>query len=141
MDLFDKMVQVLGEESISLREFKELLDGLGLSEAKVGIIPPSTDQVLVGDMERTRLKDIQVLFFVGVNDGKIPREDGGGKILSELNREDLKLSEVALAPTAKRKSVYTEILSVFESDEAIKAVIPLLQQAECRWSRQCFLPF
>lgn len=69
MDLFDKMVQVLGEESISLREFKELLEA-GLSEAKVGIIPPSTDQVLVGDMERTRLKDIQVLFFVGVNDGK-----------------------------------------------------------------------
>ena len=27
----------------------------------------------------------------------------------------------------------SEILSVFESDEAIKAVIPLLQQAECRW--------
>ena len=57
MDLFDKMVQVLGEESVSLREFKELLEA-GLSEAKVGIIPPSTDQVLVGDMERTRLKDI-----------------------------------------------------------------------------------
>ena len=106
MDLFDKMVQVLGEESVSLREFKELLEA-GLSEAKVGIIPPSTDQVLVGDMERTRLKDIQVLFFVGVNDGKIPREDGGGKILSELNREDLKLSEVALAPTAK-ENLYTQ---------------------------------
>lgn len=29
----------------------------------MGIIPPSTDQVLVGDMERTRLKDIQVLFL------------------------------------------------------------------------------
>ena len=95
-----------GEESVSLREFKELLEA-GLSEAKVGIIPPSTDQVLVGDMERTRLKDIQVLFFVGVNDGKIPREDGGGKILSELNREDLKLSEVALAPTAK-ENLYTQ---------------------------------
>lgn len=106
MDLFDKMVQVLGEESVSLREFKELLEA-GLSEAKVGMIPPSTDQVLVGDMERTRLKDIQVLFFVGVNDGKIPREDGGGKILSELNREDLKVAEVALAPTAK-ENLYTQ---------------------------------
>lgn len=62
MDLFDKMVQVLGDESVSLREFKELLEA-GLSEAKVGIILPSTDQVLVGDMERTRLKDIQVLFL------------------------------------------------------------------------------
>ena len=62
MDLFDKMTEVLGEEKVSLREFKELLEA-GLSEVKIGIIPPSSDQVLVGDMERTRLKDIRVLFL------------------------------------------------------------------------------
>ena len=61
---------------------------------KIGIIPPSSDQVLVGDMERTRLKDIKVLFFVGVNDGKIPREDAAGKILSDLN---LSLIHILLA--------------------------------------------
>ena len=106
MDLFDKMTEVLGEEKVSLREFKELLEA-GLSEVKIGIIPPSSDQVLVGDMERTRLKDIRVLFFVGVNDGKIPREDAAGKILSDLNREDLKASSVALAPTY-RENLYTQ---------------------------------
>lgn len=74
----------------------------------MGIIPPSTDQVLVGDMERTRLKDIQVLFFVGVNDGKIPREDGGGKILSELNREDLKLSESSAWRQLQKENLYTQ---------------------------------
>ena len=106
MDLFDKMTEVLGEEKVSLREFKELLEA-GLSEVKIGIIPPSSDQVLVGDMERPRLKDIRVLFFVGVNDGKIPREDAAGKILSDLNREDLKASSVALAPTY-RENLYTQ---------------------------------
>lgn len=106
MDLFDKMAEVLGEEKVSLREFKELLEA-GLSEVKIGIIPPNSDQVLVGDMERTRLKDIKVLFFVGVNDGKIPREDAAGKILSDLNREDLKDSTVTLAPTY-RENLYTQ---------------------------------
>lgn len=106
MDLFDKMTEILGEEAVSLREFKELLEA-GLSEVKIGIIPPSSDQVLVGDMERTRLKDIKVLFFVGVNDGKIPREDAAGKILSDLNREDLKDSSVTLAPTY-RENLYTQ---------------------------------
>ncbi|MFQ7550047.1 MAG: PD-(D/E)XK nuclease family protein [Blautia marasmi] len=91
---------------MSLREFKELLEA-GLSEVKIGIIPPNSDQVLVGDMERTRLKDIKVLFFVGVNDGKIPREDAAGKILSDLNREDLKDSTVTLAPTY-RENLYTQ---------------------------------
>lgn len=106
MDLFDKMADVLGDEKVSMREFKELLEA-GLSEVKVGIIPPSSDQVMVGDMERTRLKDIKILFFVGVNDGKIPREDTSGKILSDLNREELKNSSVALAPTS-REELYTQ---------------------------------
>lgn len=106
MDLFDKMVDVLGEEKVSIREFKELLEA-GLSEVKVGIIPPSSDQVVIGDMERTRLRDIKVLFFVGVNDGKIPREDTSGKILSDLNREELKNTSVTLAPTS-REELYTQ---------------------------------
>ena len=32
---------------------------------KVGLIPAGTDQVVVGDMERSRLKDIKILFFAG----------------------------------------------------------------------------
>lgn len=110
MDLLDKLVEILGEEKVSIREFKEILDA-GLSEAKVGVVPPTSDQVLVGDMERTRLKDIKVLFFVGVNEGKIPKEQQAGKILSDMNRDELKNSleerGLSLAPTAK-EALYTQ---------------------------------
>ena len=110
MDLLDKMVEILGEQQVRPKEFKEILDA-GLSEAKVGVVPPTSDQVLVGDMERTRLKEIKVLFFVGVNEGKIPKEQQAGKLLSDLNREELKkpLEErgLSLAPTAK-EALYTQ---------------------------------
>ena len=110
MDLLDKLVEILGEQQVRPREFKEILDA-GLTEAKVGIIPPTSDQVLVGDMERTRLKEIKVLFFVGVNEGKIPKEQQAGKLLSDLNREELKrpLEDLglSLAPTAK-EALYTQ---------------------------------
>ena len=110
MDLLDKMVESLGEQQVRPKEFKEILDA-GLSEAKVGVVPPTSDQVLVGDMERTRLKEIKVLFFVGVNEGKIPKEQQAGKLLSDLNREELKkpLEErgLSLAPTAK-EALYTQ---------------------------------
>ena len=65
MDLFDQMVELLGDEEISFAGFKELL-GAGISEGFVGFTPPAMDQVVVGDVERSRLKDIKVLFFVGV---------------------------------------------------------------------------
>lgn len=100
MDLFDKMVDVLGNEKVSRKEWKELLEA-GLAEAKVGIIPPSSDQVLVGDMERTRLKDLKVLFFAGVNENRIPRNAAAAGLITDIDRETLKDSKVALAPTAR----------------------------------------
>ena len=69
MDLLDKLVDLLGDEALSAREYREILDA-GFAEARVGVIPPGVDQVVAGDMERTRLKDIKVLFFLGVNEGK-----------------------------------------------------------------------
>lgn len=106
MELFDKMIELLGDEKVSLKEYQELLD-TGFSEIKVGLIPPGVDQIVVGDIERTRLKDIKVLFFLGVNDGVIPKAGDGGGILSDMDRELLKTSSVELAPT-KRENTYTE---------------------------------
>lgn len=62
LELFDKFVELLGEEEIPLKEYCELLDA-GLEEAKVGVIPPSLDQVVIGDVERTRIKNIRALFL------------------------------------------------------------------------------
>ena len=55
MNLLDKMAEILGEEKVSSQEFRQLLE-TGMEEAKVALIPPSMDQVLIGDMERTRLE-------------------------------------------------------------------------------------
>lgn len=105
-EIFEQAVELLGEEKVSLKEYRELLE-TGLSKAKVGLIPAGVDQILVGDMERTRLKDIKVLFFLGVNDGMVPKAAKGGGILSDMERELLKESKVELAPT-RRESIYTE---------------------------------
>lgn len=106
LDLFDKMVELLGEEVIPLDEYSKLLD-TGFEEIKVGIIPPSIDQIVVGDIERTRLKDIKALFFLGVNDGLIPKSSDSGGLISDMEREILLQHEVELAPT-KRQKTFTE---------------------------------
>lgn len=106
MDLYEKLAQLLGEEVISLKEYIEVLEA-GLTEAKVGLIPPGLDQVMVGDIERTRLKDIKALFFVGVNDGIIPKNNGGGGILTDMERQLISDQEVEMAPT-QRQAAYTE---------------------------------
>lgn len=106
MNLLDKMVQVLGDEKISLADYQQLLEA-GFQEAQVAIIPPTADQVLVGDVERTRLNDVKVLFLAGTNDTVIPRRKGSGGILSEVDREYLENCQVELAPTA-REAMYIQ---------------------------------
>ena len=88
MNLLDKMVSILGEEKVSAEEYRQLLE-TGMGQAKVALIPPGIDQVLVGDMERTRLKDIRALFFAGVNEGCIPQNTESGGILTEMDRDFL----------------------------------------------------
>ena len=100
MELLDSMVEILGDEVVNRQDFRQLLE-TGLTQAKVALIPPSMDQVLVGDMERTRLKDIRALFFVGVNEGNIPKNTSGGGILTELDREFFEEKGVQLAPGPK----------------------------------------
>ena len=102
MELFDKFVELLGDEVISLKEYCELLDA-GLEEAKVGVIPPSLDQVVIGDMERTRIRNIRALFFVGANDTLLPGNAGARGFLSERDREKFAAAQIELAPGPKEK--------------------------------------
>ncbi len=100
MELLDKMVSILGEETVAPEEFRQLLE-TGMTQAKVALIPPGVDQVLIGDMERTRLKDIRALFFVGVNEGCIPKNTESGGILTEMDRDFFGGQGIELAPGPK----------------------------------------
>lgn len=103
IELFDKFVALLGDESLSVREYGELLDS-GLEEARVGVIPPGTDEVMIGDMERTRLKEIKALFFLGANDSFLPGQPGAGGLLSEYDREKISAGGRKLSPGGKEKT-------------------------------------
>lgn len=103
LELFDKFVELLGDEQISLKEYCDLLDA-GLEEAKVGVIPPSLDQVVIGDVERTRIKNIKALFFVGANDTLLPGNAGAGGLLSERDREQFLSGDIALSPGPKEEA-------------------------------------
>lgn len=102
LELLDQIHGLLGEEKITRKEFLEILEA-GFAEIEVGTIPQNVDRILVGDMERTRLKQIKVLFFVGVNDGNIPKNASKGGILSDMDREFLRGSDKELAPSPRQQ--------------------------------------
>lgn len=102
MELLNQIYELLGKEEISLKEFAEILEA-GFGEIEVGTIPQNVDRILVGDMERTRLKQVKVLFFLGVNDGNIPKNASKGGIISDMDREFLRQSQLELAPSPRQQ--------------------------------------
>ena len=103
MHLLEKYNLLLGQEPLDAESFTEVLDA-GLSAASVAVIPPGYDSVTIGDIERTRLNHVKILFFVGVNDGLIPKSSNHGGIISEYEREMLLESDIELAPGAREQA-------------------------------------
>ncbi|MGN1083545.1 MAG: PD-(D/E)XK nuclease family protein, partial [Lachnospiraceae bacterium] len=106
IELFDRFIELLDTEEMTLREYAELME-TGLRECKVGLVPPSTDCVVIGDITRTRLSNIAVLYLAGVNEGVTPAPSSTDGLISEAEREFLKERKVELAPT-KKEAAYTE---------------------------------
>lgn len=78
MDILDQIVEVMGEETLTVEKLSELLTA-GLEEYKVGLIPPALEQVVVGSIERSKSHNVKALYVVGANEGVFPsliKDDG-----------------------------------------------------------------
>ncbi len=112
MELLDQMEALCGEDVSDADEFAGILEA-GLSELKVGVIPQESDQVLVGDMIRTRLSHVKALFLLGVNDSNIPGTVSSGGLISDVDRDFLTgMEDVCLAPTP-REQMFTQRLYLY----------------------------
>src|SRR5690606_29090456 len=78
MELLDQVVEVMGDDTFGVERFLNMLT-IGFGEYKIGLIPASLDQVLVGSVERSKSHAIKGLYILGTNDGIFPatsREEG-----------------------------------------------------------------
>ena len=101
--LIDRFMEILPEDMLSTEEFSEILLA-GISEMSVGILPEGRDQLLIGDIERSRLSEIRVLILAGANDGCIPKDMQKSGILSDLDRQLLKQEDVELSPGTREQA-------------------------------------
>ena len=103
MEIFDQAAEVMGEETFGIERFSNVLK-IGFEEYKVGMIPASLDQVLVGSVERSKGHEIKALYILGVNDGVFPSSGSVKGILSDQERTILNSSGVELASDTKAQA-------------------------------------
>ncbi|MBM4764194.1 helicase-exonuclease AddAB subunit AddB [Bacillus sp. B15-48] len=100
IELLDQFVELLGEEEISAKQFMVILDA-GFESLKFSLIPPAIDQVVVANLEKTRLDNIKAAFIIGTNEGVLPAKLTDEGILADEDREALLQEGIKLAPTSK----------------------------------------
>ena len=109
IELLDQVVEVFKEEELQLKDFVKILS-LGFKDYKMGLIPPSLDQVLVSDVERVRTHEIKLLYIIGVNDGIFPAVSKDEGILSDSDRGSLKKIGIEIAEDTKSKAFEEQYL-------------------------------
>ncbi|MCC5912181.1 MAG: helicase-exonuclease AddAB subunit AddB [Clostridiaceae bacterium] len=102
MEIFDQISEILEENKVSLRDYYKILES-GFSACEIGVIPSTIDQVLVGNMARSRSHDIKALLVMGVNDGILPAIHDDEGILLEHEKKTLENEGLELAISGEGK--------------------------------------
>ncbi|PKM95506.1 MAG: helicase-exonuclease AddAB subunit AddB [Firmicutes bacterium HGW-Firmicutes-1] len=111
IEILDQTVEILGDQKMNTKTYSALFQA-GLEECEMGLVPPGLDQVVVGDLERTRLKETKALFVIGFNEGKVPKTIDKPNIISDSERVQLKKLGIQLAPDNK-ENVFKEQFSIY----------------------------
>ena len=87
-DVLTQAVELCGDEECDVEDFLKLLRA-GLSAVEIGAIPMSADAVLVTTAQRAKLRNIKLLYVIGMNADAIPAPYSEGALLSENEKCDL----------------------------------------------------
>ena len=113
LEMMEKMRESLGEISISKKSFGKLFD-LAFSLEKLRQIPATLDQVVVGDLRRSRFHNPKTFFFLGLSSEFLPKGMGKNIIFTEKERAFLRESGYRLSPLSWEES-YIEKYYVYKA--------------------------
>lgn len=98
--VLDEIALVLNEDKISFDEYAKILK-IGLQNSGLGSIPTTCDQVIIGDVDRSRTHKVRAAFIIGLNDGVFPTIHKDEGFLNDKDRGELKQKGVELAKGTK----------------------------------------
>lgn len=113
LDIFDEMVLVFGNEKLSIDKYMQILK-TGLKNSELGKIPGTQDQVIVGDVDRSRSHKVDTIFIIGLNDGNFPSINKSEGFFGDKDRELLKNDGIELA-NGTIENLYEENFNIYKA--------------------------
>ena len=139
IDVLDQVVEIMGEEKVSTDFYADVME-TGLENLRLSMVPPSLDQVEVGDFQRSRCENVKYTFFVGLNEGLLPSKPQKNVIFTEKEKETLLDQDMEVSTSDRRELldqqflIYMALTRAYEglflsysmSDEEGRTILPSL---------------
>jgi ATP-dependent helicase/nuclease subunit B len=122
VSFFTQAVELLGDQPTTLADFMAVVDA-GMEGFDLALAPPTTDQVLVGQVDRTRTPPLEMVFVLGLNEGIFPRPAGDTTLLSDRDRRLLRERLVDLDPETDRQLLDERFLAYLAFSRASSRLI------------------
>ena len=113
LEIFDEMVLIFGKEKLNIKKYMQILK-VGLKNSELGKIPGTQDQVVVGDIERSRSHKVDIIFIIGINDGSFPSINRSEGFFGDKDREVLKQDGIELAK-GTIENLYEENFNIYKA--------------------------
>lgn len=113
VNLLDEIVLILGEENITFENYREILK-IGFLNSSLKNIPATIDQVIIGDVDRSRSHKVKAIFIIGLNDGVFPSVNKNEGFLNDDDREVLKENNIEIAKITKEQ-LYEEQFNIYKA--------------------------
>lgn len=110
VELLGQVVELLGREAVTLGGFHEILES-GLASFDLALTPPTVDEVLVGQIDRTRTPEVKAVLLLGMNEGVFPCVPREGSIFSDAERIELRRRNVDVEPDTQRRLLDEDFLA------------------------------
>lgn len=88
LKILDQSVELLGEKEMSLKSYLDILQE-GIKNYKLAVIPPTKDQVNIGDLDRSRTMEVKAVYILGMNNDLFPRQVKEKGLLTSEDKEHL----------------------------------------------------
>ena len=96
INILDEIVLIFKDDKITLDKYTQIFK-IGLKNSNLTKIPGTQDQVIMGDVDRSRSHKVKATFVIGLNDGIFPSIYKDEGFLNDDDREKLKSDGIELA--------------------------------------------
>lgn len=111
MDILNQIYIIYEDVKQSAEKYRIMIE-LAFAQKKMGVIPPRTDEVFAGSINKAYGIKVKMLIVLGANDPGFPEKKVSEGLLTDKDRSDIKRLGIDIAPDTKEQ-VMNSLIDIY----------------------------